>query len=145
MKYWGYLCAKLAVAGAVLYYLWRGILLALPYPPPFLMVSQPRFAHDLPFTLIAGVYFLFCCGVLYACILEQRYRCRVCLRRLRMPVETGSWGHMLQLGRPSIEYICPFGHGTLKVPEAQISGLEAHDWEAHEDIWTELYSQETKK
>ena len=49
-----------------------------------------------------------------SCIWDQRYRCRVCLRRLRMPVETGSWSRMLQFGRPRIEYICPYGHGTLR-------------------------------
>ena len=63
-----------------------------------------------------------CAGVLYLIIWDQRYRCRVCLRRLRMPIETGSWGRMLQFGRPRIEYICPYGHGTLKEDELQISG-----------------------
>ena len=57
--------------------------------------------------------------------------CRVCLRRLRMPVETGSWSRMLQFGRPRIEYICPYGHGTLREDELQISGLENPEWKAH--------------
>ena len=57
-----------------------------------------------------------------------------------MPIVTGSWGHMLQLGRPRIEYICPFGHGTLKVEQLQLLGLEAPDWERHADMWTELFT-----
>ena len=76
---------------------------------------------------------------LYLCIWDQRYRCRMCLRRLRMPVETGSWSRMLFLGRPRIEYICPYGHGTLKLAELQISGLENPEWNAAcREIWDEL-------
>ena len=72
-------------------------------------------------------------------IRDQRYRCRVCLRRLRMPVETGSWGRMLQFGRPRVEYICPYGHGTLRTDEVQISGLATPEWTPQSgDIWEEL-------
>ena len=102
-----------------------GLLLALnafwPHPR-FSAYRAPRFGYDLAYTLVVGLWFLLCCGVLYLCVLDQRYRCRVCLRRLRMPVETGSWSRMLFLGRPRIEYICPYGHGTLKEAELQISG-----------------------
>jgi hypothetical protein len=83
--------------------------------------------------------FLGFCAALYLSIWDQRYRCRVCLRRLRMPVETGSWSRMLQFGRPRIEYICPYGHGTLKEHEFQISGLENPEWTPHsDDMWEEL-------
>jgi hypothetical protein len=76
---------------------------------------------------------------LYLVIWDQRYRCRVCLRKLRMPVETGSWSRMLQFGRPRIEYICPYGHGTLREEELQISGLQNPEWTPHsDDIWEEL-------
>ena len=88
--------------------------------------------------LAVGLWFLLCCGAVYVCIWDQRYRCRVCLRRLRMPVETGSWSRMLQLGRPRIEYICPYGHGKLNVAELQISGRENPEWTQHEDLWDEL-------
>lgn len=135
MKYWGFFCAKLGLAGAVLYFVWLAIPGLLP-PPHF----YPRFPYDLPSTLAIGGFFLLCCGVLYLIVLDQRFRCRVCLRRLRMPVETGSWSRMLQFGRPRIEYICTYGHGTLRVPEVQIAGLEPPDWQAHEDIWKELMS-----
>src|SRR5262249_42018858 len=49
----------------------------------------PRFGYDLEYTLFVLVWFLLCSGALYLSIWDQRYRCRVCLRRLRMPVETG--------------------------------------------------------
>jgi hypothetical protein len=84
-------------------------------------------------------WFLLCAVALYLIIWDQRYRCRVCLRRLRMPIQTGSWGRMLQFGRPRIEYICPYGHGTLKEDELQISGLESPEWTPHsDDLWDEL-------
>ncbi|HWR50624.1 MAG TPA: hypothetical protein VN428_05930 [Bryobacteraceae bacterium] len=101
--------------------------------------------YDLAWTLAAGVVFLIGCGLAFLAYYDQRYRCRVCLHRLVMPVRSGSWGRMLQLGRPRIEYICPYGHGTLKVPELQISGLESSAWMPHDDMWTELHSLEETK
>jgi hypothetical protein len=141
MRYWAYFAAKIAVAAGPLY----GLLawLASLFPP------TPKNAPDL-WPLMTGTqallcnlallgWFLLCAGVLYAIIWDQRRRCRVCLRRLRMPVETGSWGNMLQLGRPRIEYICPYGHGTLTQEELQISGLETPEWNPHsDDLWEEL-------
>jgi hypothetical protein len=91
------------------------------------------------------VFFPFCAGLLYLVIWDQRYRCRTCLRRLRMPVSAGSWPNMLLFGQPRREYICIYGHGTLKVPEVQITGSGASDWEPHEDIWKELESIEAGK
>ena len=44
-----------------------------------------------------------------------------------------------------MEYICIYGHGTLKVPEVQITGSKS-DWEPHQDdIWKELESLEESK
>jgi len=48
---------------------------------------------------------------------------------------------MLQFGRPRIEYICPYGHGTLKEAELQISGLENPEWIKHAEYWEELCAQ----
>jgi hypothetical protein len=140
MRYWAYFAAKLMVAAASLY-----SLLALlnwawpPQPSRFFTYVPPRFGFDLGFTLAVLVWFLCCTGTLYLIIWDQRYRCRVCLRRLRMPVETGSWSRMLQFGRPRIEYICTYGHGTLREDEFQISGLENPEWTPHsDDMWEEL-------
>jgi hypothetical protein len=47
---------------------------------------------------------------------------------------------MLQLGRPRIEYICPYGHGKLNVEEIQISGKVQPEWTEHGDIWAELFA-----
>jgi hypothetical protein len=58
-----------------------------------------------------------------------------------MPVETGSRGFMLTLGRPRVEYICPFGHGTLKQEEYETSELENPKWTGSSgDMWEDLYA-----
>lgn len=141
MKYWALLVLKLVGVVWAVRGLWLGVKAILPPPRPFLYIGQP-FGRDLVWTLAAGLCFLVGCGLLYAAWLDQRYRCRVCLRRLRMPVETGSWSSMLQFGRPRIEYICPYGHGTLKVPEVQLAGPEHPDWKENQDLWRELESLE---
>jgi len=138
MRYWTYFAAKLTVSGALLYGLLSALNFWWPPEPHFLGFGPPRFGYNLPYTLAVGAWFLLGSGALYLCILDQRYRCRVCLRRLRMPIGIGSWSSMLQRGRPRIEYICTYGHGKLNVPECQISGLENPQWTAHEDMWEEL-------
>ena len=139
MRYWAYFVAKLAVAAGALY----GVLLLLnPYLPKEgseALAPLDQGFDKLIVNVVFMAYFLVCAGVLYLIVRDQRYRCRVCLRKLRMPIETGSWGKMLLLGRPRIEYICPYGHGTLKADEVQISGLSNPEWTANsDDIWNEL-------
>ncbi len=142
MRYWGLLAAKLMAAAGILYAIWFGITLLLPAPR---LYRSNFLGYDLTWTFAAGFVFLAGCGLAYLAILDQRYRCRVCARRLRMPIVTGSWGAMLQFGRPRIEYICPFGHGTLKVEQLQLLGPEGPDWKEHEDMWKELFSETTPK
>ena len=49
--------------------------------------------------------------------------------------------YMLQLGRPRVEYICPFGHGTLKQEEYETSELENPQWTGSSgDMWEDLYA-----
>jgi hypothetical protein len=140
MRYWAFFGAKLAVATGPLYGLLA--LLASFFP------AKPKDAPDvwaletsqqaLVCNLLLMVWFLLCVGTIYMIVWDQRHRCRVCLRRLRMPVETGSWSRMLQFGRPRIEYICPYGHGTLREEELQISGLETPKWDRTGDLWEDL-------
>lgn len=138
MRYWAWFAAKLAVAGA---FFWSLLIVLLRQFPSDKNPLSPlgRGATYLLCDLVLMVWFLLAAGVLYVVIRDQRYRCRVCLRRLRMPVETGSWSRILQLGRPRIEYICPYGHGTLREDELRISGMSMAEWEPHsDDIWDEL-------
>jgi hypothetical protein len=150
MRYWAYLAGKLAAAGAVFY----GLLVMIDHLIPKgraytvaagekdfkkLMAPLDSIGNSLAINVALMVWFILVGVALYFIIQDQRYRCRVCLRRLRMPVETGSWGRMLQLGRPKVEWICTYGHGTLQADEVQISGLTPPEWKAQSgDIWEEL-------
>jgi hypothetical protein len=138
VKYWGFFLAKLVIAIPVLFWGWSGVTMFLPPPTPF----HPWFAHDLTWTLAGALYQTLCYVVLYVCVWDQVYRCRTCLRRLRMPVQTGSWSHMLECGRPVIEYICTYGHGTLTVPAVRSFGLELPRWRRNKDMWQELLAAE---
>lgn len=137
MRYWGYLAAKLAVANVVFYAAARVLLGLFPTPPPVRNVELKPFGTDLPYTIAVWLITVFAGLALWAIVIDHRYRCRTCLRRLRMPLTTGSWTHIV-MGGPRTEYICPYGHGTLKVDELQLTGHAEPDWQPHEDMWKEL-------
>lgn len=136
MKYWSYFCAKLAVAGGLLWAVWLAIMRWIPEPDTFLYYRVGRL-QDLRWTLVIFGFALLCVGAAYLIVLDQQHRCRVCLRRLRMPVNEGSWGYSL-LRPPRTESICPFGHGTLDEPEIHLEGTIPTKWKQHGDIWEEL-------
>jgi hypothetical protein len=143
MKYWGYFMAKLAAAVLLMWAARAAIRLCFPRPPIFLGQRLDPFMHDLGYTTAMMLFSFFCAGLIYLIVWDQRYRCRTCLRWLRMPIIRGSWPNMLLFGQPRTEYICIYGHGTLKVPEVQITGASSSDWEPHdEDIWKELEALE---
>jgi len=146
MKYWSFLIAKLLVAGGFLWGL-RKLLIRLVPPPDISKYARfgENFSKDFNYAFAMWGFYLCAAGLIWLVLWDQRYRCRACLRRLRMPVRTGSWTHVL-FGAPRTEYICLYGHGTLKVDELQIHGDQIRDWEPHEDMWKELFSlEETKK
>lgn len=145
MKYWGYFLAKLAAAALVAFVVQSAIRWSFPRRMTIFYSQQELFAHDLSYTLVMMIFFLFCIGLLYAIIWDQRYRCRTCLRRLRMPVAAGSWPNMFLSGQPRMEYICIYGHGTLKVPEVELTGAKSPNWRSHDDMWKELESLEAGK
>ena len=144
MRYWGYLAAKLVAVGMFVLGL-RFLIALFPQPEPFFRVVKDPFGHNLGYTALMMFFTVLAVGLLWLAIRDQRYRCRTCARRLRMPIATGSWTYVLQLGRPRTEYICPYGHGTLKVEELQITGHSEPDWQPHEDIWKELLALEDSK
>jgi hypothetical protein len=140
MRYWAYLAVKLgAAAAALLGVLWLidGIWPAERNPPDLAPLRDGP--QILGYNLLMMGWFALSAGVVTLIVRDQRRRCRTCLRRLRMPVETGSWGGMLFLGRPRIESICPYGHGTLKEDELRIYGSEAPEWTRNSgDSWENL-------
>lgn len=147
MKYWLYLLAKLVAVAIVGLGLQSALVNLYPAPEaplPKYGPALPPFLHDMPFTFLSFGVGLVSAGLFYLAIWDQKRRCRTCLRRLIMPVATGSWGHIVLFGQPRTEYICPYGHGTLSIAELQIAGRELPDWQPHdENIWKELesYSQ----
>lgn len=144
LRFWGFLLLKLVAAAFVsTFALWFLNLFFAPHTR-LLRLAMGHFSFDLLYTTLAMVWFQFSCGLIYLAFWDQRYRCRTCLRRLCMPIETGSWGYMLQLGRPQIEYICPYGHGKLNIEEVQISGTVAPEWTEHGEIWDELFASGDK-
>ena len=139
MRYWAYLVGKVVVAAAPLYGLLLLIAWQFPAPPKDAWPRLHNMNQELVGLLCMLGWFLLCAGAVYLIVWDQRRRCRVCLHLLRMPIETGSRSYMLQLGRPTIESICPYGHGTLKEDELQITGRDTPEWKAHsDDIWEEL-------
>jgi hypothetical protein len=142
MKYWGYLAAKLALVAVIVFGL-HFLVWSLFPPPPLTRYGRiaTNFLWSMPYTFSILAVWLVGAGLLSFVVRDQRQRCRTCLRRLIMPVASGSWGNILRLGRPMTEWICPFGHGTLRVDNLQITGSEGPDWEPHhDDIWKELES-----
>jgi hypothetical protein len=141
MKFWGWFVVKLAVAAVALLAVDYCIHAWFPRPANIFYSHPEPFTHDLAYTAVMMVFFLFCYGVLHLIVWDQRTRCRTCLRRLRMPIMAGSWSNMLLFGQPRIEYICIYGHGTLKIPEVELTGTRRPDWQSHDgDIWKELES-----
>src|SRR5579863_4390610 len=146
MKYWLYLLAKMAIAAGVVFTLHTALVFFYPVPKPdpnllALYGPQPLFLHDMLFTFLTLGVWLIGAGLVSIILRDQRKRCRTCLRRLIMPVNSGSWGHLVTFGRPRTELICPFGHGTLSIEELQITGRHFPDWHPHDDdIWKELES-----
>jgi hypothetical protein len=137
-RYWWYLAAKFAVAGGMLYMLWVGLHLLMPEPQTFMRQRVARFGQDLEWTAALLGFWLSCIGVAYLIFWDQQRRCRICLRRLMMPVERGSWSFAALLSPPKLESICPYGHGTLAEPEVHLSASPPKHWRDHEDMWKEL-------
>ena len=135
MKYWAYLLAKLGGAVAIFGGLMKLTSLVFDHRD-----ASGLWAEALPHTMTVMFNFLVLVGLGYLAIWDQRYRCRTCLRRLRMPVNEGGWDHVL-FAPPKTGYICPFGHGTLRVPELKMVNHDPSKWQEHdEDIWKELFA-----
>jgi hypothetical protein len=142
MKYWGYLVLKLALAVGLLYpaLIWIG----RAFPTMRSATGRADPVIYLHYEMTMWAFWLVATGTIWLIIWDQRYRCRTCVRRLRMPIQRGSWTNVL-LGAPHTEYICPYGHGTLSVADLQITGHQEPDWEPHEDMWKELVALDESK
>jgi hypothetical protein len=134
MRWWLLLVAKLALLLA----LHLGLILFINRFFP-----QDRMGKDLDYTfwLLAAGMFVFLAG--YAAWIDQRYRCRSCCSRLRMPLAEGNWSRAVLFAPPKLEWICPHGHGAMRQEEFKIGGgkpdvwteNEKDFWKAFEDAW----------
>jgi hypothetical protein len=136
MKWWSLVAAKAALVLA----LHLGLMLGVNrwYPDGVLGTHlQYTFAAiGVDLVLFVVAYFLW---------LDQRYRCRTCLRRLRMPVATGSFGKATLFSPPHMEWICPFGHGTMREPGAPLGQPAGAEWVKHEDNFWKAFDDAWKK
>ncbi len=145
MKYWGFFLLKLVAGALLMRFVWAAILLGFRGPVLYLGLEQRPFGHDLGYTtrdagLLPGLLRL---------SLFDRLGPALSLPHLLTPPaharSAGSWPNMLLFGQPRTEYICLYGHGTLKVPEFRVT-TKTPDWERHgDDIWKELESLEESK
>lgn len=141
MKYWALFVAKLAAIWMIALGLRAAIRAFVPVGETSVRFGHHPFTHDLAYTTAVMAFTLVCIGLVAVAVIDQKYRCRTCARRLRMPVNSGSWDKALIFAPPKTEYICPYGHGTMQQKELQISGRERPDWVEHDDnIWKELES-----
>jgi hypothetical protein len=143
MKYWAIGVAKLSVIGGIVAAGWWAID-AWMQPTTVLRVKLNPFGTDLAYTTAMMGLWLLSVGLVYLAVYDQRYRCRTCGRRLRMPLTSGTWNHIL-MGRPRTDYICAYGHGTLRVPDLGIGGPEQGQWEPIGDMWRELEELESSR
>jgi hypothetical protein len=128
-RYWGWLVLKLVAATALTAIMYW----SLQINGHFARV-QPTFDGILfGFWILPMVWV----GLVWAAIYDQRFRCRTCARRLRMPVEHGSYSALL-LNHPGIEYICPYGHGKLLV-EVWLANEQSPKWTTYGNLWQELF------
>lgn len=96
---------------------------------------------DYTFWLLAADMVVFLVG--YALWMDQKYRCRECCSRLRMPLTQGDWSHATLFAPPKLEWICPHGHGTMRQDEFKLGGGKPDEWmqndkdfwKAFEDAW----------
>ena len=138
-RYWGWLVLKFAAATALtagLYGLLRNTLFRMEKLNGRFDLVQFTFDGVLVgFWMLPMVWV----ALIWLCVLDQRYRCRTCARRLRMPVDQGSYATLL-FGRPGVEYVCPYGHGKLLI-EVRVSSDVAPKWTRYGNIWQELFKR----
>jgi hypothetical protein len=79
-------------------------------------------------------------GVLAWSMLDQRRRCRVCLRKLGLAAHVGCPGCLL-LNWAGTELVCMDGHGMLHVPEMNASWNEPERWTELDESWDGLFAR----
>jgi hypothetical protein len=129
-RYYAFLLAKSALALLPVAAVWLALTESAGFGGPRWLTAGVRPTATL-------VFLMLCAAMVWWSLVDQRLRCPICFRRLRMPVSLGTLGSIL-FDLPATEYICTHGHGTLHVPEPQTNELETTRWRPHGDVWEEL-------
>lgn len=131
VRWWAFFTAKSAAITASVYLLvWLMVhgILGWVGRTVYPMADEAAFWTFLPLAI----------AILTWCIADQQKRCRVCLRRLSMPVDVGRPGSVL-LNFAGTEMVCEDGHGTLYVAESESNSLERDRWQTLDESWAELF------
>ena len=131
IRWWGFFAAKSAAVVAATYLLvWSVVhgLMGWVSRTVYPMADEAAFWTFLPLAI----------AVLTWSIADQQKRCRICLRRLTMPVDVGRPGSVL-LNFAGTEMVCEDGHGMLYVPESESNSLERDRWRTLDESWAELF------
>ena len=127
MRWWSLLAAKLAVLATLHLVMILAINRMIPGATLGLHLGYS-------FAVLGADMAVFVIG--YFFWLDQKLRCRSCATRLRMPVATGNWSKATLFAPPQMEWICPFGHGTMRHNEVQLSGSQRDTWDENDpDFW----------
>ncbi len=132
----------LGLAGIMAASLWA-INVLLP-PPPGLLHDWPRLGSSLPYTLGIGLWFLAGYGLLRFIIWDQRFRCRICCSRLRMPLTEGVYSSVWLGGAPYTEFVCTWGHGKLFIPDVHLASGRKAMWVGYNSLWDNLMKAESE-
>lgn len=138
MKYWAWLLAKLGLAALVVVGFWTIVSHLLPPAQGGLLADWPRFGSDLPFTFAVAIAVILGFGLGWLAALDQVYRCRICVRRLKMPQTEGNYSSVWLGGTPYTEYICTYGHGKLYVPDVHLASSRTMKWTGYGNLWENL-------
>jgi hypothetical protein len=131
VRWWAFFLAKSFALTATTYLLvWLAVhgLLGWVGRTVYPMADEVAFWTFLPLAV----------AVLTWSIADQQERCRICLRRLTMPVDVGRPGSVL-LNFAGTEMVCEDGHGMLYVPESASNALERDRWRTLDESWAELF------
>lgn len=142
MKYAGWMTLKLLASALVAAGLWVLLSVFLPPAPTGLLKNWPRLGSDLSFTFAFGLVFIVGCGLVWLSVLDQRFRCRTCARKLRMPQGEGTFSSVWLGGSPYTEYICTYGHGKLYFPEVHLASGRGAYWVPYDSLWEDLLQAE---
>lgn len=142
MKYWSWLLAKLGASAAIVLIVWQLALRLAGGAPAGLLAGWPRLGSDLSYTFAVFFVCLLACALVWLSLVDQVYRCRRCVRRLRMPQSEGNYSRTLFGHSPFTTYICTYGHGKLSVPDVHLSHSRARLWTGYGSLWEDLMEAE---